>query len=878
MAGRRRTALQKAQCRQSIGIINARRRHSHTPATLAPQIHPDLGLAYLQKELEKTQTRLNTSLRKLRNKCREARRAKASRKITRDENRRIAQASRMRARRATGQQERAVRKACTAARTVPGEAYLKAKGGIVKDAVREVIRQLSILNVPEEKMNMVIHAVAKGLGVRVMDRVSSRTVSRILMEGGVAAEQQLVCEIEQEKALTLSGDGTTIRHRNYESRYATLHVPSYTRGDECDDRRQFKARFFGVSSAANHTSEMQFQGLKDHVTRMYTTYNKSPLGHDTPADVFLFATYILGLGTDHAEDQKKLARLILEWKVVIDLELRGQRFLTAMLPSELLPIILKACDEKIRAAGGMAAWEALSEAEKDKRDKETYKGLCCQFGEQEWTKLSEDGKREARLFVWTGCCMHKEMNTVKGGTRAMAEFWKDSKLQGPIKLLNRDNAATVAAGPSKAADDAFEKSEGGAIKVTSLAGAIFNHKDDKKGQQDTFRLYFEDKLGFPVHFPDTSNTRFQSHCEAAGELIVHLPYYLEFLLIVKDSKEKRNFNHMEKNVYAGLTDIPTLTELCVLTLYSQSISHPYMRSVRGSGDNEPNMLDLGPLHTRVKAHKPWERPEAFYAVQQLAPSLPYLEPCLLAFFRGALETWDRFTSEFAQDGIISNLTAAEKGRMHIAATNDRNEGALGSLRVAMRAAPNLSLSKFNSKMMYRQNGTTNWIASKSSAADHKYWRGEARLRDEAGVDKASRRAEIEHIKLVVDGKRVKGVVRKEKADARERVLDELIPELNVSCLKEGKNSSGENLTVAQIRAQINWHRRHDKDILPRTLISKMPKADALTQLIVAVTRYNFKPVVVSQSEGPVMPPIAHDEPMDWEDVEDVEDADMLDID
>ncbi|KAF8234877.1 hypothetical protein L208DRAFT_1104070, partial [Tricholoma matsutake] len=61
-------------------------------------------------------------------------------------------------------------------------------------------------------------------------------------------------------------------------------------------------------------------------------------------------------------------------------------------------------------------------------------------------------------------------------------------------------------------------------------------------------------------FPDTSNTWFQSHCNAAVELIIYLPVYLKFLLLVHDKKEKQNFNHMESNIFNALKDIPTLME------------------------------------------------------------------------------------------------------------------------------------------------------------------------------------------------------------------------------------------------------------------------------------------------------------------------------
>ena len=112
--------------------------------------------------------------------------------------------------------------------------------------------------------------------------------------------------------------------------------------------------------------------------------------------------------------------------------------------------------------------------------------------------------------------------------------------------------------------------------MTNLAGAVFNHKDNKKGQQDTLQFFFKAKIGYMTSFPDTSNTCYQSHCKVAAVLLLYLPLFIEFLELVCDKKDSRSFNHMEFNVYRGLQDIPTLTELAVLVLYAQSISHPYM--------------------------------------------------------------------------------------------------------------------------------------------------------------------------------------------------------------------------------------------------------------------------------------------------------------
>lgn len=107
----------------------------------------------------------------------------------------------------------------------------------------------------------------------------------------------------------------------------------------------------------------------------------------------------------------------------------------------------------------------------------------------------------------------------------MMAWWGKNKVIGPIKLMNRDNAAAAIMG-GIAATQATEVSQGGEVKLTSLAGALFNHKDDKKGQHDTYQFFMEVMFSYIISFPDTSNTWYQTHCLAVTELIVNLDIYI----------------------------------------------------------------------------------------------------------------------------------------------------------------------------------------------------------------------------------------------------------------------------------------------------------------------------------------------------------------
>ena len=54
------------------------------------------------------------------------------------------------------------------------------------------------------------------------------------------------------------------------------------------------------------------------------------------------------------------------------------------------------------------------------------------------------------------------------------------------------------------------------------------------------------------------------------------------------------FNHLESSVYSALRDLPTLTGLAVLALYSQVVSVPYMRGIHGPGTK--NAMELIPFY------------------------------------------------------------------------------------------------------------------------------------------------------------------------------------------------------------------------------------------------------------------------------------------
>ena len=155
--------------------------------------------------------------------------------------------------------------------------------------------------------------------------------------------------------------------------------------------------------------------------------------------------------------------------------------------------------EMIKSAGGQSKWNALSGNVKADKQAKMVEGILAKQGKEAFEDLEENEQQFLHLFIWAGCGCHKDLNTVRGGYAAMSALWDVLGLPGPVLLANRDNdpviqerTTTLKEGdvPTLAQQRAFEKSACGAIKAAQIAGAIFNHKDNKKGDHDVFRFWW----------------------------------------------------------------------------------------------------------------------------------------------------------------------------------------------------------------------------------------------------------------------------------------------------------------------------------------------------------------------------------------------------
>jgi hypothetical protein len=84
------------------------------------------------------------------------------------------------------------------------------------------------------------------------------------------SDLQLAQEISKAEGLTMSSDGTTHKHVNFESRHIHMKVPVYSTEDSSAEVH--KSRLIGVDSATDHSSQTQFEGWKKKIWSSITSH------------------------------------------------------------------------------------------------------------------------------------------------------------------------------------------------------------------------------------------------------------------------------------------------------------------------------------------------------------------------------------------------------------------------------------------------------------------------------------------------------------------------------------------------------------------------------------------------------------------------------
>ncbi|KAJ6489579.1 hypothetical protein C8R47DRAFT_978003 [Mycena vitilis] len=494
---------------------------------------------------------------------------------------------------------------------------LRAKGSYTVQA-RRLARVMADSGCARGKVGPLMERIGQIFGIRVTGSMSRRTVGRAIEEGGVAARMQTIYELSQTPGVTISADSTSNRGINIESSHMNLRVPDYAPGNLAAGvglNTKPKVRFLGVEKTVDHSSAESVRGWNRRIQENMDLFNRSPLGQRLNRQFSIrdFLRVLTGMHGDHAAPEKSTSNGLKDQKHSAALEDLGEAALAGKSYMELVDYLGAWNAKKIVEAGGREAWDTLSPAEQTARDVKMMADVVARLGREAYDALDPADRRLLDLFIWGGCCMHKDLNSFKGGNSEMMLEWTRLGLDGPILLANKDNAALLQhlLDPAHRKDAvltddqfrAFEASTRGGGKTTALAGAIFNNKDDKKGQGDKHVDAMSRLLGKKHRrFPDTSNTRFGSHADAAAEMIKYLVQYREMLQLIEWSKQNPSLTNIEKNLRNALNDIPTLTELVAMTIYKMVITHPYLRQVRGPGTESTNHLDLAPLHKAIRDH------------------------------------------------------------------------------------------------------------------------------------------------------------------------------------------------------------------------------------------------------------------------------------
>ncbi|KZP04520.1 hypothetical protein FIBSPDRAFT_713214, partial [Athelia psychrophila] len=668
------------------------------------------------------------------------------------------------------------------------------KKGSYTPKARSLARVLISAGCATKHVGRVIRAVCAAARVPVKGSISGRTAARAVLEGGIAAKIQIGHDLGKAKAFTASGDGTSNKHIPYDSHFVHIKSPDYSDPSGPAHR----SRFLGLTSTPDQTAEAEADEITGQIDECVQLYNRTSLAIRSGN----FERYVViisklkGIMTDHCSKARLWSDILHGRTNDAQNQLLGEEQTLELSDADIDAAFELSWAKMIQKAGGQAVWSCLPKAEQNLLQAIATKAALISMGEAKYQNLSDDEQRSLDFFIWVGCGCHKDLNSVSGGYAAMLAWFLDhDDVLSPVLLPHKSNAGVIARirDPHRLNNDqqdAVQTSASGAVRAAWIAGALFNNKDDKKGQQDTFNWWFEKELDLHLSFPDTSNTRYGSYCAACAVLLQYRPQFIRFLEFIKQSKKSTTWTNMESNLLIALTDPPTLSEMAVMALYAQVISHPYIRAVHAPAAKDINMLNLGPLHHKIEAHMEsiianpqlvlgpdanyhtaaadgleWDNPQVVEIILADTSLFPHLEDLLVAFFRGSLQTWRRFTTEFTPGGLIDEATEIEKDLAWLPPTNDLNEGILGSFRQFMRFNPSTTLLMFNSQTMFERNDTQTFIDAKFDTEDHRMVMKIAREVDASGHEQKRKALFIEHYEK-------KNQEKVDRADERSRKMQE----------------------------------------------------------------------------------------------------------
>ncbi|KAJ7075390.1 hypothetical protein B0H15DRAFT_791892, partial [Mycena belliarum] len=362
--------------------------------------------------------------------------------------------------------------------------------GIYTMEARKLARIMVDSGCARGKVGSLMKEIGSVFGVHISRGISRRTVGRAIEEGGVGTKMQVAYELLNCQGVTISADSTSNRGVNIESSHMALRVPDYATGNlTVDPTVTPKVRFLGVEKTTDHSSAESVRGWEERVNETCEIFNRSPLSQRLKHGFSIrdFFRVLNGMNGDHAAPEKATAKGLQVRKKEGSIEDLGEAALAGKEYMELVQYLGAWNAKKIAEAGGEQGWNALLPAEQAVRDGKLMKEIVTVLGTEAYNALAPEEGRRLDLFIWGGCCMHKDLNSFKGGNAEMMLEWKKLGQDGPVLLCNKANASILRhfldhSFPKDAVltDDqfkAFDASTRGGVKACALAGAIFNNKD-----------------------------------------------------------------------------------------------------------------------------------------------------------------------------------------------------------------------------------------------------------------------------------------------------------------------------------------------------------------------------------------------------------------
>lgn len=223
---------------------------------------------------------------------------------------------------------------------------------------------------------------------------------------------------------------------------------------------------------------------------------------------------------------------------------------------------------------------------------------------------------------------------------------------------------------------------------------------------------------------------------------------------------------------------------------------------------------------------PWEHSKSITALHELMPTLPFFQPVFLAGLVRCLETWERFTTEFADDGLIARSTPLER---FTPSTNDANEGSLGETRLETGAHPTQTIELTSAKIERNHNGTEKFMKVFFGPDDHRSVMATQRVAEASGASGVFR-------DLFLDASAQAVATKRAAAEKKARLLAEKMARLAAVGLVLDE-SVIRRMLDAQLQVQLEVYRTIVKDTEVPIKARLKRKPERLEQVIAALQRY-----------------------------------------